>query len=232
MKVVFAGPSLWGATPDTAGIVMHGPAAAGDVLNVVRQGATVVGLVDGFFGWTAATWHKELLFALSAGVVVYGASSMGALRAAELYEFGMIPIGTIAADYISGVLDDDAAVALTSGPAELQYMPLSEPLVDALATINQMARMGAIDDSQAQHLGRTARGIFFQRRTAEQIINEATNEPATRERWLSAYECHRVFRKRDDAVALIRAVQQSGLRRNPRSVAPTSAFWNLLAPNG
>lgn len=230
MKVVFAGPSLWGAAPNTTGLIMRPPAKAGDILDAVRHGATVVGLIDGFFGWTAATWHKEILHALSEGVTVYGAASMGALRAAELHEFGMIPIGSIAGDYISGVLDDDAAVALTSGPEELQYMPLSEPLVDALATIDQMARTGAIDGDQAQHLHRTARRIFFQRRTAEQIVNEATGDEATRACWLAGYERHRVFRKRDDAIALIMAVRRSGGKTGPQSIGPVSAFWHLLDP--
>ena len=43
----------------------------------VIEGATVIGLIDGFFENVASVWHKEILFALSEGVQVFGAASMG-----------------------------------------------------------------------------------------------------------------------------------------------------------
>jgi len=36
-----------------------------------------------------AVWHKEILWAMSQGIHVFGSASMGALRAAELAAFGM-----------------------------------------------------------------------------------------------------------------------------------------------
>ena len=47
-------------------------------------------------------WHKEILFALSEGIDVYGAASMGALRAAELDAFGMRGIGDVYSAYAEG----------------------------------------------------------------------------------------------------------------------------------
>ena len=46
-------------------------------------------IVDGSFQWTPAVWHKEILWAMGRGVHVFGAASMGALRAAELDGFGL-----------------------------------------------------------------------------------------------------------------------------------------------
>ena len=54
-----------------------------------------IGLIDGVFLDVPAVWHRELLWALSEGVHVFGAASMGALRAAELAPFGMRGVGTI-----------------------------------------------------------------------------------------------------------------------------------------
>ncbi|MEJ0097006.1 MAG: TfuA-like protein [Bauldia sp.] len=50
----------------------------------VLAGASVIGLVDGVFENVASVWHKEILYALSEGVQVFGAASMGALRAADV----------------------------------------------------------------------------------------------------------------------------------------------------
>ena len=38
-----------------------------------------IGIIDGHFGNVPSVWHKEILFALSKGVEVSGAASMGAL---------------------------------------------------------------------------------------------------------------------------------------------------------
>jgi len=56
----------------------------------------------------------------------------------------MRPIGTIALAYASGVLDDDAAVALSHGPAELGYPPLTEPLVNVGPSLERLRELGLI----------------------------------------------------------------------------------------
>ena len=88
MKVVFVGPSF----PDIgklSDVEIRPPACQGDVMRAVRDGATAIGLIDGQFEFVAPVWHKELLFALSQNIGVFGAASMGALRAAECAAFGM-----------------------------------------------------------------------------------------------------------------------------------------------
>src|SRR3954452_8807487 len=104
MKVVFAGPSIHGLDLDLEGIVLRGPAEMGDFERAVTDGATVIGLVDGHYQQVGAVWHKEILMALAAGVTVFGAASMGALRASECEAFGMIPVGDIARRYCTGEL--------------------------------------------------------------------------------------------------------------------------------
>jgi len=55
----------------------------------------LIGIVDGNFETVATVWHKEILWAMAQGIHVYGAASIGALRAAELAEFGMKGVGAI-----------------------------------------------------------------------------------------------------------------------------------------
>lgn len=101
----------------------------------MRQGARTIGLIDGLYGDCAAVWHKEILFALSSGIAVFGAASMGALRAAECEAFGMIGIGDIFEAYRDSHRVSDADVAVSHAPGELGYRPLTIALVDAEATL-------------------------------------------------------------------------------------------------
>jgi hypothetical protein len=166
MKVVFAGPSLaqrQHLLP--ADLEFRPPAVQGDVMRAVGDGATVIGLIDGQFEYVAPVWHKELLYALKAGVAVFGASSMGALRAAECQAFGMRGIGRIFEDYVSGRRVDDADVALLHGPGELGYAPLTVPIVNIDATLETACRTGDLDEREISYLHQAARQIHFKDRT-------------------------------------------------------------------
>jgi hypothetical protein len=217
MKILFAGPSLYGTTPDLSGIALRPPARQGDIARAVLEGATAIGLVDGYFDAVAAPWHKEILFALASGVAMLGASSMGALRAAECASFGMRPVGSIALAYCSGRLDDDAAVALTHGPAELGYPPLTEPLVDVEPTLERLSTLGFL--STAEHVETWARAsaLYFKDRTDAALF---AGQPST---MLSAYRTHRVNRKAEDALLLLAELRQAPATRAQGWTRPPTA---------
>jgi hypothetical protein len=170
--VVFAGPSIHGLdrTPYSA-VTFKPPAAAGDMLAAVRSGVHVVGLIDGLYGDCAAVWHKEILYALSHGVTVIGAASMGALRAVECEAFGMIGLGRIFEQYRAGARVSDADVALSHGPAELDFCPLTVSLIDAEATIDGLA--GTLDEMQRTRLRAASRALHFSKRTWKAIALRA-----------------------------------------------------------
>ena len=85
-QVVFLGPSL---SADKAraihpDVVILPPAAMGDVMGILTtMRPHAIGIVDGSFRHTMAVFHKEILYAMEQGTWLLGASSMGALRAAE-----------------------------------------------------------------------------------------------------------------------------------------------------
>lgn len=164
--VLFVGPSFPAlhrlALP---GITVRPPAAQGDLLRAVGDGARVIGLIDGVFGHEPAVWHKEILFALERGVRVLGAASMGALRAAELYRFGMEGVGTIFAAYRDGLLDADDEVALVHGPAELGWPALSEPMVNLRATLARLERRGLLSRAEAAQVAEALAARFYPERT-------------------------------------------------------------------
>ncbi|TCA62131.1 TfuA-like protein [Rhizobium leguminosarum] len=211
MKIIFAGPSL----PDAASLAGEGigvlpPATQGDVLAAVEQGANVIGLIDGGFEYAAPVWHKEILRALSLGVAVLGAASMGALRAAECHSFGMIGIGRIFEDYRTGRLVDDAAVALTHAPSALGSKPLTVPLVNVSATLDVMQDSGQLASGLRQELEDAASVIFFKKRTWRAVVEQCAGlaEP-DRPRLLAALLSNAVDQKRSDALELLKAVQDA-----------------------
>lgn len=207
--VVFVGPSLAGApvTPPP-GVLLLPPAEAGDLYRAARRGARVIGLVDGVFGDRPTVWHKEILWALARGVRVLGAASVGALRAAECAAFGMEGIGTIFERCRSGALEDDHELALAYAPRELDYTPLSEPLVNVRATLDAATAAGVLPVASAARLLAAAEALPYReitwRRLAADLPEEARAAFAA---WLPA---GRVDLKRADALALLDAVAAAG----------------------
>ena len=82
----------------------------------LKENPDIIGIIDGVFHQSSAVGHKEILNAIKKGIKVYGASSMGALRASELDVLGMTGIGYVYNQYASGEVDsdDDVAVMLDS----------------------------------------------------------------------------------------------------------------------
>ena len=62
----------------------------------------MIAIIDGVFHKEPAVSHKEILEAIKKGVTVVGGASMGALRASELDDFGMIGVGRVYHDYSNG----------------------------------------------------------------------------------------------------------------------------------
>lgn len=201
MKLLFAGPSLSGTEPDLGDVVLRPPAAHGDLTMAVLQGATAIGLADGLFDAVAAVWHKEILFALSRGVRVLGAASMGALRAAECAAYGMEPVGRIAWSYVDGSRDDDADVGLVHAPAELGYAPLTEPIVDIEATLDRLSELSLLGPGERSRILDHARTIFFADRTIDDLVPPSLAH--RRDALLAAYRTHRVAQKQIDALDLL-----------------------------
>ena len=103
------------------------PVGRGDILKAINDGADLIGIIDGVFHQTPAVSHKEIMKALDLGIPVVGGCSMGALRASELDDLGMIGVGYVYKQYRSGAItsDDDVAVAFDVDNKMLsEYMKL------------------------------------------------------------------------------------------------------------
>jgi hypothetical protein len=221
MRVLFIGPSLYGETPDLTGISVRSPARQGDIARAVLDGAGAIGLVDGYFDAVAAPWHKEILYALGCGVTMLGSSSMGALRAAECAAFGMLPIGEIAQEYCSGMLDDDAAVAISHGPEELGYPPLTEPLVNVKPTLDRMRSLQFISEAEHLRIWERACRLHFKDRSLEALISSHE-----RPEIVAGYRGQRVNRKAEDALLLISELKTCEVANGRRSAPQPSSLFS------
>jgi hypothetical protein len=149
---VFLGPSLpiYEARAILPDANFRPPAEQGDVLTAVeRDGAQVLGLIDGTFLQNLSVWHNELCYALSRGVTIYGASSIGALRAVETERFGSIGVGRIYQWYRDGIVNSDDEVALAHGDSSSGFRQMSLPLVNIRASLEQAVSKRLVAESIA-----------------------------------------------------------------------------------
>lgn len=207
--LVFLGPSLpiEEARRLLPGARICPPVRCGDLLALLRlRRPRAFVIIDGQFESTAAVWHKEILYALARGCPVYGASSMGALRAAELAELGMRGVGRIYEGLRAGTLIDDGEVAVLHAPQEQGYAPLSDALVNVRATLAAAVSAGVLGEAAAAALLDKAAATFYQRRVLVDLVAEGGvtgGEDETRRllAWLKARGV--VDQKRADAVELL-----------------------------
>ncbi len=203
--LVFLGPTLRLTEAQlTLDAIYLQPAAQGDILlaaHAFRPRAMV--LIDGQFEDRPAVRHKEILWAMAQGIVMIGAASMGALRAAELNDFGMIGIGLIFRWYRRWRLAPDDAVAVHSGPPELGFVPLTDALIDLQRTFASLMRRDLITAAERDMLTTVARNMNFRERTLAAVLGKA-GWPADRMRELQQ---HFAGQKRLDALWALRDAQ-------------------------
>jgi hypothetical protein len=224
--VVFLGPTLAHAeAAQLLDAIYLPPADQGALVRAVRahQPSAIV-LIDGAFGKVPAVRHKEILWALAKGINVFGAASMGAVRAAELAIFGMRGRGFIYRWYSLTPLADDDEVAVAMSPAELGATPLSEALINMRLSLRAASRSGILTREERSILVRLARDTHFVDRSyprlfadAESVLPEgATGVIGRLAAWLPA---NAIDRKREDAVSLLRELSQRPdlMRERPRT---------------
>jgi len=233
--VAFAGPSLPAPLRETfPGVDWRPPAEAGDLLEFADGPPSTVCLIDGFFDHRPAVRHKEILLLLSQGVPVYGAASIGALRAAEMEAVGMVGVGAIFRAYRRGTIVGDDEVALVHGPREWDWRALSIPLVDVRATLCHGLRSGVMTVAAARALLEAAKTIHYVDRTWDGVLDRALpSKPAVARLrdWLKA---DAVDQKGRDALACIRAAladQRPAVRPRPEMVM-TPYLQSLAAERG
>jgi TfuA protein len=203
---VFAGPSL----PECDRVVAPGatyapPAARGDIARAAAEYDEIL-LLDGVFHQDLAVTPKEALAACRR-VALYGAASMGALRAVECRAYGAIPLGAIARWYACGIVDGDDEVAVAMHP--YTGIALSVPAVNVRYVAWLAHRRGIFDRMRARAWVDSVRtAIYYTERSwpaavalAPAPVRDALLHIARREgdlkRWDAQFALRRVLHLRE-----------------------------------
>jgi hypothetical protein len=209
---IFTGPTISAAEASSElEAVYLPPAAEGDVYRVALKRPQVIGIIDGYFQSIPTVRHKEILWAMSRGIHVFGSASIGALRAAELAAFGMEGVGTIFELYCEGMLEDDDEVAVAHGPPETGFIAGSEAMVNIRQTLRKAEQLGVISKELRAALEKIGKELFYPDRSYALILRCAFESglpkgPLTGlRRWLP---CGQVNQKREDALSMLRLMSR------------------------
>jgi hypothetical protein len=210
MTYIFLGPSLG---LEEARKVLDAqylpPARLGDILSLVKEKKPkIIGLIDGYFSQTLPVWHKEILYALQENVAVLGASSMGALRAAETDFFGMVGLGKIYEMFRDGELSDDDEVALAHGSEESHFLNFSLPMVNIRETLKAAAKTGLISNKECETWTQVVKNLYYPHRTIEEIVISAELSEEKAHLFRTIFKEHYIDQKKEDALLLLRHISE------------------------
>jgi hypothetical protein len=218
--VVYVGPSI--DVAEAATILpwaeFRPPVRAGDLYVAWNQGASVLLVIDGQFLQEDALPPREVVDVAQDGALLYGASSMGALRAAECWPVGVRGVGVVYRLFRTGRLISDEEVAVATD-ATRGFRATSVALVNVRYAVRKAARAGLLDRPAADAIVASARRLFYTDRTWATVLAGADRAGDAR----LAEFCAGKDLKREDALRLLRTVRAAlprieGTKR--RSAAP------------
>lgn len=162
---VFLGPScpLAAARVVLPDATYFPSAVRGDVAAAVDAGFRTIVLIDGQLIYRYPPSPREVSDALRRGARVVGAASLGALRAVELHDQGMIGVGWVYRGFLSGALraDDDLLSVLWPGDER----PVTLPLVRVRYALADLARRRRVSPAAADRFLRQLGALYFEKRT-------------------------------------------------------------------
>lgn len=170
--IIFTGPSL---SHEEAKKILNAdykpPVGRGDIAKAMKDNPIIIGIIDGVFHQQPAVSHREIMNALDKGIIVVGGASMGALRAAELEDMGMIGVGMVFQAYKDGLVESDDDVAVVFEPSTQEQ--LSEALVSMKYNFDKAAQKGIISSEDSDHLYQVAKDIYYPKRTYNLVFRNS-----------------------------------------------------------
>lgn len=168
--VVFVGPSC------PSDLVRHvlpnalvvPPVKRGDLYRFRLLDFSVFIILDGVFSNLLAVSPREVVDVLHDGASVIGASSMGALRAADCGPAGAVGHGRIFRLFRRKVLSSEDEVAVIYLP-ERPYPALTESLVNIRFAVRRACRAGFLTRTNAEALACSAESLQYHARSWREI---------------------------------------------------------------
>jgi len=208
---IFAGPSMHGckvALPQWMDV--KGPCKQSDILRIcVEEDCERIVIADGLYKGIPAPWHKEILIAIERGIAVYGVSSLGALRAAEIESFGMKGYGRVY-DYFRRDLRDDSDVALLHSGKDQDWKPQTVAYVEIYFWLLDATHRGIITPKEHERLSMEIKQIYFEERTMRRV-ERCLRGTLSLER-IEALRYMYISQKQKDFEGLIQRLKEDGAK--------------------
>jgi hypothetical protein len=142
------------------------PVKRGD-LDQLSDG-TVAAIIDGELGADSAVPIDEVRRALRRGVKISGAASVGALRAYEAREDGMVGLGWVYRAYCSGRIWGIDEIAVLYDPDS--YRSLTIPLVNVRFCLERLTTRRGISAEEADHAMASLKQLSIGKRDRRSIV--------------------------------------------------------------
>lgn len=203
--VVFVGPSLPpSARPDANGLIWYPPASRGDLDKLDLDPDVRVVLVDGYLIRQHPPSPTEVFELVARGHEVWGCSSLGALRAAELRNHGMHGFGWVYDRVVDRTITYDDELVATLDPRTNEGTGLF--LANVRFGLDQLVAANQVTQPQARSIIDGLRAVHFELRTSalcrDLAMSAGLTEPAIDHLLRSDV-------KRQDALALVRHLTTS-----------------------
>lgn len=146
-----------------------GPIKRGQLLTDIKSGYHIIGIIDGFFLNHLAVTPSEIIDCIRCGVKIFGASSMGAIRAADLDSIGMIGIGKI----YDLIKKDDSFEDDFLGQTflEEEYFKTSAPFINVYYNLKKMKELNIITQEVFIFSVKSYRNMHYSERSTSKLTN-------------------------------------------------------------
>ncbi len=224
--VVYAGPTISDAAvrkllPEAE---VKPPIRRGDLYRDRTLRHSVFLIIDGVFRQHEALPVREVVDVLQDDGLVFGASSLGALRAAECWPAGMRGIGSIYRMFRRGILESDEEVAVSFVPGLPRFSSI--PLINIRFALKQAIRRHRLTQPQVDRLLECARDTYYADRNWAHLLREAEvpDRNGRLEEWLGSCDL-----KRKDAQTALRRLA-THLARSPEACMRPRASRSPFVP--
>lgn len=139
------------------------PVRRGDLPRAIEDGVHVAVIVDGRFHQSKSVSVSEIVDCLRAGMTVYGCSSIGAMRAVECREWGMIGCGAIFEHLLETPYFRDDYLAQSLDPET--FKAFSVPFIESLVRMGKLRAQKLIREDDAELVLELLEGCHYPQRT-------------------------------------------------------------------
>ena len=206
--MVFGGPSidLW---PENSNryLDIRTPVQRGDLDDLINEpdpGVCII--IDGVFGGKMAITPTECRELLEKGWLLMGSSSMGALRAADLWSLGMIGIGDIYNDYRLSINKSDGEVAVVYDQNTFEEKTIS--LVHIKAVLDKLCCNKIITIGEYKKLLAIGKNILWFERFPAHLEQEWKKYAEESMDFIPLFKNHHTHPKKLDAAKLLNFIRK------------------------